>query len=251
MNLVGWGYVGRVLNEKSHNTMVNIAIQFRDSVPQYNKVWGKDLQTLIGGAIGIKSTGQVRTFKRFMEQFGIIRNDVLNSKEVPQYNEVITDDGKVIVNLSEIRSSLLAKGEMESSKLIRLIDEAIKLLYLKNSLSAKIESKERQTFRPAFLLVKACQEFESLDKNEWYLLNNFVNSERDEEEWGRFVDSVKCYRNNQIEANDIKIISNELSHSYLLNSFENLGLVSSFEGSEMIKRYKLNEEHDDIIRALI
>jgi len=50
-----------------------------------NRTWGGSLQKYIGEEMGI-SDGQVRTIKRMMEEFDIIKPGALNQRTVPDKN---------------------------------------------------------------------------------------------------------------------------------------------------------------------
>lgn len=64
------------------------------------------------------------------------------------------------------------------------------------------------------------------------------------------MDAVNKYRNGKIRQSEIKIIRKDLSHSYILKSFENVGLVVSFEDSEKLKYYRINNSLKEIIDTL-
>src|SRR5699024_7742017 len=132
-------------------------------------------------------------------------------KTITVYNNIMSDEGKIIINLSEINNLITSIDSKTNINFTNLVNETIKLLYLKNLLKTTISNENNEQFRPAFLFIKACKEFEELDFYEWYFLNNFVSSENSQDEWDSFVDTVKKYRNGEINQSEIKIIKNELS----------------------------------------
>lgn len=250
MELIGWNYTGRVLNKKSHQIMVDMAVQIRDNADEYKSPWNTDFQTKIAASIGIKTPGQIRTLKKFMEQVGLLRKGTLKSATITEYSNIISDEGKVIINLTEINNIVSSIDSEKCVTFTNLVEETIRLIYLKNLLKTTISNDKDEQFRPAYLFAKACKEFTQLDYFEWYFLNNFVSSENSEEQWATFVDAVNKYRNGEIRQSVIKIIRKDLSHSYILKSFENVGLVVSFEDSEKLKHYRINNSLKEIIDTL-
>lgn len=97
MYLRGWKYEGRKIADKLHEQMLEIIEILNDP----NKVAGKNwpaLQKYISVELGV-ATGQVRTIKRMMEEFGIVKKGSLNAKSVPEPDEIYTEQGKMLVEL--------------------------------------------------------------------------------------------------------------------------------------------------------
>lgn len=213
-----------------------------------NRTWGGSLQKFIGEEMGI-SDGQVRTIKRMMEEFDIIKPGALNQRTVPDKN-IYTHNGEVLIKLFESEELLRQQHSEDTYEQLERIKEIYKLFYLKILVKYTIRNKDGNEFHPAIILLKALKKHEYLTYWEWYLLNTFINSDNNPEEEQEFDKYIMSFRNGSLKASELKIVENVLAHSYILGNFAYAGLIK-IEGKKENMKITINEKNRDLIDEIL
>lgn len=161
MNLSGWKYEGRIISDNLQHQIMEIIKILNDPEKVQNRTWGGSLQKFIGNQIGI-SDGQVRTIKRMMEEFDILKPGALNRRTVPDKSNIYSENGEVLIRLFESEELLKQKPSKDSYEQIERIKEIYKLFYLKILVKYTIRDKDGNEFHPAVILLKALKKYEYL-----------------------------------------------------------------------------------------
>ena len=248
MNLYGWKYEGRIISDSLHHQIMEIIRILNDPDKVQNRTWGGSLQKYIGEEIGI-SDGQVRTIKRMMEEFDIIKPGALNQRTVPDRN-IYTHNGEVLIKLFESVELLKQKHSEDTYEQLQRIKEIYKLFYLKILVKYTIRNKDGNEFHPAIILLKALKKYEYLTYWEWYLLNTFINSDNNPEEEQEFDKYIMSFRNGSLKVSELKLVENVLSHSYILGNFAYAELIK-IEGKKENMKITINEKNSQLIDELL
>lgn len=248
MNLYGWKYEGRIISDSLHHQIMEIIRILNDPDKVQNRTWGGSLQKFIGEEMGI-SDGQVRTIKRMMEEFDIIKPGALNQRTIPDKN-IYTHNGEVLIKLFESEELLKQQHSEDTYEQLERIKEIYKLFYLKILVKYTIKNKDGNEFHPAIILLKALKKHENLTYWEWYLLNTFINSDNNPEEEQEFDKYIMSFRNGSLKASELKIVENVLAHSYILGNFAYAGLIK-IEGKKENMKITINEKNRDLIDEIL
>lgn len=249
MNLSGWKYEGRIISDNLQHQIMEIIKILNDPAKVQNRTWGGSLQKFIGDEIGI-SDGQVRTIKRMMEEFGILKTGALNQRTVPEKSNLYSENGEVLIKLFESEELLKKKPSKDAVEQLEKIKEIYKLFYLKVLIKYTIKNRDGERFHPAIVLLKALRKYEYLTYWEWYLLNTIVNSDYNPEEEQEFDDNIRNFRNGMMKISDLNITENVLSHSYILGNFTYVELIN-VEGKKENIKITINEKNKQMIDELI
>ncbi len=248
MNLYGWKYEGRIISDSLHHQIMEIIRILNDPDKVQNRTWGGSLQKFIGEEMGI-SDGQVRTIKRMMEEFDIIKPGALNQRTIPDKN-IYTHNGEVLIKLFESEELLKQQHSENTYEQLERIKEIYKLFYLKILVKYTIKNKDGNEFHPAIILLKALKKHGYLTYWEWYLLNTFINSDNNPEEEQEFDKYIMSFRNGSLKASELKIVENVLAHSYILGNFAYAGLIK-IEGKKENMKITINEKNRDLIDEIL
>mgnify|MGYP000924889287 CR=1 FL=1 len=247
MYLSGWKYEGRKIADKLHEQMLQIIEILNDP----NRVAGRNwpaLQKYISVELGI-ATGQVRTIKRMMEEFGIVKKGVLNASSVPKAEEIYTKQGNTLVELLETEKLMRENPSADNFELIKEI-KSIYQLYYQKVLTSYCYNDDGDLLHPLRATLKALRKYGHLNYWEWYLLNTVIRNDDDANKEAEFDRFITEYRTGKLHFKDTDIIENQLSHSYVLGNFEYAGLVC-VEGSKFSLKITPNEEFKDVIDEII
>ena len=248
MNLYGWKYEGRIISDSLHHQIMEIIRILNDPDKVQNRTWGGSLQKFIGEEMGI-SDGQVRTIKRMMEEFDIIKPGALNQRTIPDKN-IYTHNDEVLIKLFDSEDLLRQQHSEDTYEQLERIKEIYKLFYLKILVKYTIRNKDGNEFHPAIILLKALKKHEYLTYWEWYLLNTFINSDNNPEEEQEFDKYIMSFRNGSLKASELKIVENVLAHSYILGNFAYAGLIK-IEGKKENMKITINEKNRDLIDEIL
>lgn len=216
-----------------------------------NKVAGRKwpaLQKYISSELGV-ATGQVRTIKRMMEEFGILKRGALNANDVPNPKGIYTEQGHTLVELLATEKLMRENPSKDNIELIKEIKQIYQLYYQK-VLTAYCYNEPGDVLHPLRATLKTLNKYGSLNYWEWYLLNTVIGNDDCAEEEQEFDSLLKEYRSGQLRFKDTDIKENQLSHSYVLGNFEYAGLIN-VEGSKYTLEITLNETYRDIINEII
>lgn len=247
MYLSGWKYEGRKIADKLHEQMLEIIEILNDP----NRVAGRNwpaLQKYISVELGI-ATGQVRTIKRMMEEFGIVKKGVLNASSVPKAEEIYTKQGNTLVELLETEKLMRENPSADNFELIKEI-KSIYQLYYQKVLTSYCYNNDGDLLHPLRATLKALRKYGHLNYWEWYLMNTVIRNDDDVNEEAEYDRFITEYRTGKLRFKDTDIIENQLSHSYVLGNFEYAGLVC-VEGSKFSLKIIPNEEFKDVIDEII
>ena len=175
--------------------------------------------------------GQIRTIKRMMEEFGILKKGVLKSSEIPDREQIYTEDGRLLLELLEMEqlmSQCLTEAHRQQMGVLQ----------------------EKGMLHPLKATLKALEEYEYLDYWEWYLLNTVIRRDDDvgqEEELGRLIEE---YRAGKLSFGAGAIVENKLSHIYVPGNFAYGGFLLE-EGNHLDLRLTLNGEYRELAEKII
>lgn len=247
MYLSGWKYEGRKIADKLHEQMLEIIEILNDSSKVAGRNWPA-LQKYISVELGV-ATGQVRTIKRMMEEFGILKRGALNAYDVPNPAEIYTEQGHTLVELLATEKLMRENPTKDNMELIKEIKQIYQLYYQK-VLTAYCYNESGEVLHPLRATLKALDKYKSLNYFEWYLLNTIIRNDDNLEEEQEFDSLIKQYRSHNLQLKDTDIKENQLSHSYVLGNFEYAGLII-VEGSKLTLKITLNEAYRDVINEII
>lgn len=246
MKLYGWKYEGRKIADKLHEQILSIVEILNNPSTVGTKDW-PELQKYISVELGI-ATGQVRTIKRMMEEFDIIRRGSLGKNIIPDCT-IFSENGKILIEL--IGAEQLMRENMTSDNLETIQDiREIYRLYYQKVLTAYSYNNQGELLHPLRATLKALKRFDFLNYWEWYILNTVIRNDDDKNEEEKLRQLIEDYRSKKITFSDSDLVENQLSHSYVLGNFEYTGLVCT-EGSKYNLKITANEKYQDVIDEII
>lgn len=235
MDLYGWNYEGRQVNQDFHwkaRTIIELL-----SNPSFVKgrTYGVAVQEEIGKELGGLSGGTVRTIKRMMEQLGIIYKDALHRK-VPDPNYLLTEQGQLLFPLveTEIQLSRIDPNDPRKLELQNAINQMYRSFYSKIMYNYYFPNGGRGESGRLHLLravLKALRKYKSLDYWEWYLLNTFITEDDNIHQEKDLDTAIQDYRDKKAKGDKPfdkkrdKPKKYELSHSYIVSYLEYGGFV--------------------------
>ena len=249
MNLSGWKYEGRIISDNLQHQIMEITNFLNDPTKVQNRTWGGSLQKSIGAEIGI-SDGQVRTIKRMMEEFDILKPGALNQRIVPEKSKLYSENGEVLIRLFESEDLLKKKPSKGSYEQLQNIKEIFKLFYMKVLVKYTIRDKNGSSFHPAVVLLKALKKYEHLTYWEWYLLNTIISSDNNLEEEEEFDKLLSDLRHGRLKVSDLNVTENVLSHSYILGNFLYVELIN-VDGKKENMKITINKKNQKLIDDLL
>lgn len=247
MNLYGWKYEGRKISDKLHEQILEIIEILNDPNKVNGNKW-RAVQTTISNEIGV-TTGQVRTIKRMMEEFKILKKGSLNAIDIPEEKNLYTSSGRLLVDLLATEKLMKYKPDKGNHEQIKEIKDIYKLYYQK-VLAGYCYNDNGYILHPLRATLKAIKKFGYLDYWEWYILNTTIRQDDDKTEEEELETSIKNYRDGLIKFDETSIKENTLSHSYVLGNFKYAGFVCVTGTKEKIK-ITLNKEEEEIIKEII
>lgn len=247
MYLRGWKYEGRKISDKLHNQILQVIEVLNDPKQVVDNKW-PDLQIYLSKKMGV-APGQIRTIKRVMEAFGILKKGKLNCNTIPKPNDIFTDDGRLLIDLLEIEKLMRLTPSQDNIDTIKNI-KSIYQLYYQKMLKKYSYNDSGNTLHPLRATLKVLRRYESLDYWEWYLMNTVINNDDDLNEEKKFDELIKMYRSGKLIFNRHDLIENQLSHSYVLGNFAYTGLIC-LSGSKTNLKITLNEKFKDVIDEII
>lgn len=247
MDLYGWKYEGRKISDKLHEQILVMIGILNDPEKVEGRKWPA-LQKIISSELGV-ATGQVRTIKRTMEEFGILKKGSLNANDVPDGKNIFTKSGITLIDLLTTEELMRKKHDKESEEQIREIRNIYKLYYQK-VLSNYTYVEDGKVLHPLRATLKALKKFEYLDYWEWYLLNTVIRQDDNKEEESELEECIINYREGKLQFKESDLIENMLSHSYVLGNFEYSGLIRIVGTKEKLK-ITLNSDENEIIEEII
>ncbi|OCA97840.1 hypothetical protein [Clostridium beijerinckii] len=247
MDLYGWKYEGRKISDKLHEQILVMIGILNDPEKVEGRKWPA-LQKIISSELGV-ATGQVRTIKRTMEEFGILKKGSLNANDVPDGKNIFTKSGITLIDLLATEELMRKKHDKESEEQIREIRNIYKLYYQK-VLSNYTYVEDGKVLHPLRATLKALKKFEYLDYWEWYLLNTVIRQDDNKEEESELEECIINYRAGKLQFKESDLIENMLSHSYVLGNFEYSGLIRIVGTKEKLK-ITLNNDENEIIEEII
>lgn len=249
MELYGWKYEGRTISDKLQTQIMGIIKFLNDPSKVSNRKWGKQLQVAIGDKLGV-SDGQVRTIKRMMEEFDILKQGSLNRNTIPKREDIYSANGKFLIKLFENEELLRQSNNPNTLEELEKLKAIYKLSYLKILVKYTISTGDGKKFRPALVLLKALRKFGHLTYWEWYLLNTFVTDENNLIQEKEFDKNLTDLRKGNLKEDDLVVKENVLSHSYILNNFKYVGLIN-IEGTKENLKVTINNQNKEMIDLII
>lgn len=247
MYLCGWKYEGRKISDKLHDQILEMIGIFNDPTQVAGRRW-PELQKYISAKLGI-APGQVRTIKRMMEEFGILKKGVLNATEVPDADKIYAEGGKTLIKLLDAEKLMRENQRADNASLMRKVKD-IYQIYYQQVFAAYSYREDGKLLHPLRATLKAVKKFDYLDYWEWYLLNTVISMDDDQEEEAELERLIEEYRKGELKLKESDIAENMLSHSYVLGNFEYAGFVH-VKGSKPCMKITLNSEAEEVIEGII
>ncbi|WP_313120322.1 hypothetical protein [Proteiniclasticum ruminis] len=249
MDLRGWKYEGRKISDSLHVQMLTMMEILNDPAQVNGRTWGGSLQTYIGDELGI-SSGQVRTIKRMMEEFNLLKKGALNRSDVPSRDSIYTKNGEMLLDL--FASEKLMKEKKYSSHLeqIKEIKSIYKLYYQGVLIEYNFNNDKGDKLHPLKATLKAVRKFEHLDYWEWYILNTIITQDDNIDEEKELEKTITEYRNGKIKLTESDIKEYSLSHSYVLGNFVHAGFLKIEGRKEGIKIF-IESGAEEIINNIL
>lgn len=246
MLLNGWKYEGRKISDKLHEQILGIVeiINSPEKVAERN--W-TELQKYISSELDI-TPGQVRTIKRMMEEFDIVKKGALNSKEIPSV-DVYTENGKTLIDLMETERLMMQKPSVDNLVTMEEIKKIYKLYYQKVML-AYCYNDNGHILHPLKATLKALRKYKYLKYYEWYLLNTFIRDDNNAEQEQELENAITQYRNGNLKIKDADIVENQLSHTYVLGNFVYAGFIE-VEGNKPDLKITINKETEHLVDKIL
>lgn len=245
MKLYGWKYKGRIISNKLHEQFLEIINYLDDPTFIANKDW-PTVQKLIAKNLNIKP-GQVRTIKRVLEEFCVLKEGSLNGNKIPDAT-IYTSEGYEFVKMLKLEA-LINNSKTNDTEMLNKINLFYQYYYLK-VLSKPVDSGRGTTLRTLRATLKAIKKFDYLDYWEWYILNTIITEDDNPTQERELEETINKYRNKQLLFTDEDIVENKLSHSYLLGNFKWTGLIET-TGSKNNLRIRLNKLKESTINIVI
>lgn len=243
MYLSGWKYEGRKISDQLHEQMLVIIAFLNDEKQVAGRKWPA-LQKDISDKLGI-AAGQVRTIKRMMESFGILKEGSLNANKVPDAKEIYAENGRTLVELLETEKLMKENQAAGDEELMKEI-KSIYRLYYQQVLVDYAYHDDGKILHPLRATLKALKKYGYLNYWEWYLLNTVICSDDNLKEEEELDQLITAYRSGRLKFKPGDVIENKLSHSYVLGNFEYAGFVC-VKGSKESIRITLNKDAQEII----
>ena len=247
MYLRGWKYEGRKIADKLHEQILGIVEILNDPAQVGDKKW-PDMQKYISRELGI-ATGQVRTIKRMMEEFDIVKKGSLNALEVPTPENIYTENGKTLLELMATEKLMRENPNKDNMEIVKEISDIYKLYYQK-VLAAYAYNEDGEILHPLRATLKALKKHNHLNYWEWYILNTDIHEDDNAEQEAEFDQHINDFRTGKLRFSSNDLIENVLSHSYVLGNFEYAGLVC-VEGSKPNLKITINPAANEIIEEII
>lgn len=204
------------------------------------------VQKLIAKNLNIKP-GQVRTIKRVLEEFCVLKEGSLNGNKIPDAT-IYTAEGYEFVKMLKLEA-LINNSKTNDTEMLNKINLFYQYYYLK-VLSKPVDSGRGTTLRTLRATLKAIKKFDYLDYWEWYILNTIITEDDNPTQERELEETINKYRNKQLLFTDEDIVENKLSHSYLLGNFKWTGLIET-TGSKNNLRIRLNKLKESTINIVI
>ncbi len=240
MKLMGWNYEGRKISEKLHQQILEITGILNDSEQSGRRSWGS-LQRYMAEELGTKP-GQIRTIKRMMEEFGILKKGVLKSSEIPDREQIYTKNGRLLLGLLETEQLMGQKPTEAHLEQIQELREIYRLYYQKELISYTCE---KGMLHPLKATLKALKAYGYLDYWEWYLLNTIIRRDDDLQQETELFRLIDEYRAGKLSFQDGDVVANKLSHIYVSGNFAYAGFLRE-EGKNLNLKLTLNGELQEL-----
>lgn len=128
MKLRGWDYTGR-------NVGYDLHIQFKKMIdallnPAFvnHRTWGASIQDDVAKAIGVSSSGAVRTIKKMCVMLGFINADALTQHEEIGEKTILTKCGEALYAITKLEQQILSDTNLDAKK-VEAAKKEIKKLY--------------------------------------------------------------------------------------------------------------------------
>jgi len=232
MQLAGWDYVGRNIDESLHTQFRMIVECLSDASFVKGRVWSsRDLQEDLAQKLG-NSDGQIRTLKRVFEDLGLVKKGSLNRTNVLERSKFMSSIGEKVYYASCLEKELNKipdKNKKESAR------NHIKGLYEEGYCIAMAnyfyESPDKcMRLHPLRATLKALQKYGSMDKWEWYLLNTDIREDDNTNQENLLNQHIKEYRNGVLTFSMKDVIRKPKGHQYLPQFLQFAGLVNLQNG---------------------
>ncbi len=249
MDLRGWKYEGRKISDSLHVQMLSMMEILNDPAQVNGRTWGGSLQAYIGDVLGI-SSGQVRTIKRMMEEFNLLKKGALNQSSVPSRESIYTKNGEMLLELFASEKLMKEKKSLTDLEQIKEINSIYKLYYQGVLIEYNFKNSKGKKLHPLKATLKAVRKFDYLDYWEWYILNTIITQDDSEDEEKELEKTIMKYRNGEIKLSESDIKEYSLSHSYVLGNFVHAGFLR-LEGRKQSIKIFIDTDVEEIVNNIL
>jgi len=228
MELRGWDYTGR-------NVGYDLHIQFKRMIdalltPSFvnHRTWGTSIQDDVAKAIGVSSSGAVRTIKKMCVMLGFITNDGLTPHDEIGAKPILTKRGETLYAITKLEQQILGDMTLDDKKVEAAKKEIKKLyeeLYCEALMNYYYTYSDGSHLCPLRATLQVLNKYGRLDKWEWYLLNTYVLHDDDASEMAMFEEKLADYRAGKITLSMKNVVEKPKGHQYIPQYFEYAGLV--------------------------
>ncbi|MBN2796641.1 MAG: hypothetical protein JXR88_14620 [Clostridia bacterium] len=247
MQLRGWKYTGRVINDNFQEQIKSILDLLNDKSFVNHDTW-PSVQRRLAAKLGVEA-GQIRTLKKMMEEFGLVTSGSLNAREEVEADNVITENGRLLIHIIDIENSLYSSDDSGNTQLKHKLKKMIKDFYsriiLENYLPKGGLGDEDKPLHCLRAVIMALRRYKTLDFYEWYILNTLIKTDEDTKDFSSVDKVIEDYRSQKIVFSKKSIVQFQLSHSYIAGNLEYGGFIKiarkPFVISENLENVTVND----------
>jgi len=234
MELRGWGYVGRNIDDSLHTQYRIIVDSLSDETFLNERTWGTPLQSSLAARLGT-SAGQVRTIKRICEDLRLLHKGSLNMKSIPDSYLFLTEAGEKVYRASKFEENIdrildVRKREKARSHIKGLYEEGYTLAMA--YYFYEFNTTPRTRLHPLRATLKAFARYGTLDKWEWYLLNTDIRADDNPEMESLLHSHISAYRHGELSFSMNDVIEKPKGHQYFPQFLQYAGLVNLHKGRD-------------------
>ena len=252
MNLRGWDYTGRNVGKELHTQFRKMVEALSSKTFVNHRIWGTNLQEDVAKAIGVSSSGAVRTIKTMCVMLGFINDKALSPREEVGTVPLLTKRGEALFATTNLEHQIDESENMDEDKKAAARKELMKLyeeVYCEAFMNFYYTYSDGSHLCPLRATLQALQKHKKLDKWEWYLLNTFVLHDDNSDEVAAFENALKDYREQKISLSMQNVVAKPKGHQYIPQYFEYAGLVHVVQRPEW--SISVSSKHEDVKQKVL
>lgn len=240
IELEGWRSPGRGVHETLHKQMYGIILFLKDQDKINNELWGPPLQRKIGSTIGVNEASTVRHIIGFMKSVGIIGEEALESRKVPDADKSISESGNLLFSLIKLE---LVAMENDNKELQQKVLRMLKHFYANAFIYWYARDSKVHVARTVLSTIK---KFGYIDKIEWFILNSFVTETDDKQQEELVENYINGYRAGDLKLSMQNVKKNINSYNYWTQILSYAGLIRKIDN-----KIYLGQEFPELVEAML